>query len=530
VLLLVCANIASLLLARATARGREFAVRAAVGARRGQIVAQLLTESLLLALTGGALGVGLAQLCLRSIRGVTALHLPRTGEIGMNGEVLLFALAASLLTGLVFGLAPSIAASRPDLGMVLRGSGEGVSSGHVRRRWFRILPGNVLVVGQVAISTVLLISAALMVESLARVYRVDPGFEVSNLLTMQIALPAARYDSDEKRAAFYDRLVESLQSLPGVKSAAITRTLPMTGWAGAPIAVTGRAELKLNERPIGVLQNISHGYLQTMGIPLKRGREFTAHDDASEAPVAMINESLARRFWPEYPQGESPLGQHILIGSHSKPTEVVGIVADIRQSGLDHAADAEVFLAAQQQPLEAAMLAVRTTGDPMQMANAVRARILALDRDQPVSDVASMRSVVDDSEGELRVMMTLLAVFAGAASMVAVIGLYGVIAYSVAQRTKEMGIRRALGAGRGDILSLVAGHGLRLALFGVGLGLTGAFALTRMMRGLLFEISPTDPLTYAGIALLFVVVGLAASYLPARRAAAVDPMETLRGA
>jgi ABC-type antimicrobial peptide transport system permease subunit len=208
----------------------------------------------------------------------------------------------------------------------------------------------------------------------------------------------------------------------------------------------------------------------------------------------------------------------------------VGIVADIRQSGLDHAADAEVFLAAQQQPLEAAMLAVRTTGDPMQMANAVRARILALDRDQPVSDVASMRSVVDDSEGELRVMMTLLAVFAGAASVVAVIGLYGVIAYSVAQRTKEMGIRRALGAGRGDILSLVAGHGLRLALFGVGLGLTGAFALTRMMRGLLFEISPTDPLTYAGIALLFVVVGLAASYLPARRAAAVDPMETLRGA
>lgn len=533
VLLLVCANIASLLLARATARGREFAVRAAVGARRGQIVAQLLTESLLLALTGGALGVGLAQLCLRSIRGVTALHLPRTGEIGMNGEVLLFALAASLLTGLVFGLAPSIAASRPDLGMVLRGSGEGVSSGHVRRRWFRILPGNVLVVGQVAISTVLLISAALMVESLARVYRVDPGFEVSNLLTMQIALPAARYDSDEKRAAFYDRLVESLQSLPGVKSAAITRTLPMTGWAGAPIAVTGRAELKLNERPIGVLQNISHGYLQTMGIPLKRGREFTAHDDASEAPVAMINESLARRFWPEYPQGESPLGQHILIGSHSKPTEIVGIVADIKQSGLDRTSDAAVFLAAEQQPLEAAMLAVRTApsvGDPMQMANAVRARILMLDRDQPVSDVASMRSVVDDSEGELRVMMTLLAVFAGAASMVAVIGLYGVIAYSVAQRTKEMGIRRALGAGRGDILSLVAGHGLRLALFGVGLGLTGAFALTRMMRGLLFEISPTDPLTYAGIALLFVVVGLAASYLPARRAAAVDPMETLRGA
>ena len=533
VLLLVCANIASLLLARATARGREFAVRAAVGAGRGQIMAQLLTESLLLALAGGGLGLGLAEIALRGMRGVTALDLPRADAIGMDGQVLLFALAASLLTGLVFGLAPSMAAARPDLGLVLRGSGEGVSSGQVRRGWIRIRPRSVLVVGQVAISTVLLIGAALLVESLARVYRVDPGFEVGNLLTMQIALPAARYGSDEKRAEFYDRLVESLQSLPGVKSAAIARTLPMTGWAGTPIAVTGRAELKLNERPIGVLENISPGYLKTMGIALKRGREFTAHDDASERPVTLINESMARRFWPEYPEGESPIGAHLVLGTHSKPSEaveIVGIVADIRQSGLDQAADAGLYLPAAQQPPEAAMLAVRTAGNPMQMASAVRARILMLDRDQPVSDVATMRSVVDDSEGELRVMMTLLAVFAGVASVVAVIGLYGVIAYSVAQRTKEMGIRRALGAGRGDILSLVAGRGLRLALIGVLVGLGGAFALTRVMHGLLFEVSATDPLTYAGIGLLFVLVGLAASYFPARRAAAVDPMETLRGA
>ena len=530
VLLLVCANIASLLLARATAREREFAVRAAVGAGRGQIMAQLLTESLMLALVGGTLGVGLAAVAVRAMRGVTALNLPRADAIGMSGLVLLFALGASLLTGLVFGLAPSIAASRPDLGLVLRGSGEGLSSGQVRRGWIRIRPRSVLVVGQVAISTVLLIGAALLVQSLARVYRVDPGFEVGNLLTMQIALPAARYDSDAKRAEFYDRLVESLQTLPGVKGAAITRSLPMTGWAGAPIAVAGRAELKLNERPIGVFQNISPGYMRTMGIPLKRGREFTAHDDASEGPVVLISESMARRFWPEYPEGEDPIGQHILIGSHSKPTEIVGIVADVRQSGLDQEANAGVYLAAAQEPPETAMLAVRTAGDPMRLANAVRARILTLDRDQPVSDVASMRSVVDDSEGELRVMMTLLAVFAGVASVVAVIGLYGVIAYSVAQRTKEMGIRRALGAGRGDILSLVAGHGLRLALFGVLLGLGGAFALTRVMQGLLFEVSATDPLTYAGIALLFVLVGLAASYLPARRAAAVDAVETLRGA
>jgi putative ABC transport system permease protein len=527
VLLIVCANVASLLLARATVRAREFAVRSAVGAGRGQIVAQLLTESLLLAGLGGGLGVALAEAAVRVVRGVTVLELPRMGEIGIDGTVLAYAGVVSLVTGLLFGLAPAVAAARPNLALVLRGSGEGAAFAVGRRSWLRLSARNVLVVGQVALSTILLIGAALLIESLAHVYRVDPGFEVGHLLTMDLALPAARYDSDAKRAEFYRRLVEQVDALPGVANAAITRSLPMTGWAGIPVAVAGRAEMKLNKRPIGVLQDVSPGYFATMKIGLKRGRLFTARDDAHAPLVVVIDEALARRLWPGYP-AVNPLGEHLLLGTHFGPAEIVGIVGDVRESGLDDDAHSGVYRAAWQRPPETAMVAVRTEGDPLLLANAVRERVLALDRDQPVSEVASMSQVVDDSEGLLRAMMGLLGVFAGVASVVAVVGLYGVIAYSVAQRTKEMGIRRALGAGRGDILSLVTGQGLRLAVMGVVLGLGGAFALTRLLKQMLFGVSAVDPETYLGVALLFVVVALVASYLPARRAAGVEPMEILR--
>jgi len=528
VLLLVCANVASLLLARATARSREFAVRAAIGGGRGQIAGLLLTESLLLALMGGGLGVVLAVASVGVLRGVTALGLPRMGDIAIDGTVLLYALVVSVVTGLLFGLAPLMAAARPDLAQVLRGSGESATSTTGRQGWFVVRPRSVLVVGQVAISTVLLIGAALLIQSLARVYRVDPGFEVPHLLTMGLELPAARYDSEAKRTAFYKQLVDALDGLPGVEHAAVTRTLPMTGWAGIPLAVDGRPEIKLNKRPIAVLEEVSPGYFATMKIRLMRGRVFTDHDDANAPPVAMINEAAARKLWPQYPNGENPVGEYVLIGGHSKPTQVVGVVSDIRESGLDAEARPGIYRAAWQRPSEAAMVAVRTAGDPMATANAVRERVLAIDPDQPVSNVASMASLVDDSEGELRTMMTLLAVFAGAASVIAVVGMYGVIAYSVAQRTKEMGIRRALGAGRGDILRLVAGQGLRLGLVGVVLGMAGAYALTRLLGAMLFGVSARDPFTFAGIAGLFVAVALAASYLPARRAAGVDPMESLR--
>jgi predicted permease len=528
VLLIMCANIASLLLARSKARSREFAVRAAIGAGRGRIVGQLLTESMLLSLIGGTLGVALAELAVRGVRGMTALNLPRSGEIRIDGTVLMFAIIVSLLTGLLFGLLPAVSASQPDLAGVLRGSGEGASTNGTRPALLRINPRSLLVLGQVALSTVLLIGAALLIESLALVYRVDPGFEVSNLLTMNITLPTARYGSDEKRAAFYSELLEKVEAVPGVQSAAIARTLPMTPYPAAPIQVSGRPEMKLNERPFAGIQNISPRYFQTLKIPLKRGREFTAHDDAGAVPVAIIDESMARRFWPQYPAGPNPIGDRILIGSHSQPTEIVGIVANIAQGGLTQKPQPGVYLSAAQQPLESAVLALRTEGEPLSFANAVRKQILSIDRDQPVSGVASMNEVMDASEGPLRVMMMLLGLFAGVATIIAVVGLYGVIAYSVAQRTKEIGIRRALGAQRGSILTLIVGHGFRLALGGVLLGIGGAFALSRVLHGLLFQVSTTDPTTYVGIAILFTAVALVASYLPARRAASIDPLETLR--
>jgi putative ABC transport system permease protein len=527
VLLIVCANIASLLLARATARSREFAVRAAIGAGRGRILAQLLTESVLLALMGGVLGAAFAELAIRGIQGMKALDLPRVGEIHMDGAVLVFAAALSLITGLTFGLWPAFSASRPDLTGVLRGSGEGAGSG-ARPAFLRFHARSVLVVGQVALSLILLIGATLLIESLARAYRVDPGFQASNVLTMRIAPSPTRYDTVEKRFVFYDAIIGRVESLPGVSSAAITRTLPMSGWAGAPVEVVGRPEMKLNERPIAVYEDITPGYFKTMRIALKRGRVFTAADNAEAAPVAIIDEGMARHFWPQYPGGTDPVGQYIRIGSRSPPTEIVGVVAEVRQSGLDSDPRFGVYVASAQRSPESGMLAVRTAGDPLLLTNTVRAQILALDPDQPVSDVASMNEVVDASEGQLRVMMMLLAVFAGVATLIAVVGLYGVVAYSVAQRTKEMGIRRALGAERGNIVSLVVGQGLRLTLAGVVLGVCGALSLTRVLQGLLFHTSTTDPMTYAGIACLFVVVAAVAAYFPALRAASVDPMQALR--
>ena len=534
VLLIVCANVASLLLARTTARSREFALRAAIGAGRGRIVAQLMTESLLLALMGGGLGVGLAAACVRVVRGVTSLGLPRVAEVQVDGVVLLYALAASFVTGLLFGLAPALTAMRPDLAQVLRGSGEGVTLGDGRRGWLVMRPRSVLVVGQVALSTVLLIGAALLLESLARVYRVDPGFDVPHLLTMDLDLPSARYGSDVKRSAFYKQLVDAVDRLPGVESAAVTRTLPMTGWAGVPLAVNGRAAEKLNQRPIAVLEDVSPGYFGTMKIPLLRGRVFTEQDDADGPPVAVINLSAAKLLWPAFQPGnelagENPVGQYVLIGSHSKPTQVIGIVGDVKESGLDAESRAGIYRAAWQAPPEAAMVAVRTKVDPLSLTSAVRAAVLSLDREQPVSHLATMASVVDDSEGELRTMMGLLVTFAVAASVIAVVGLYGALAYTVAQRRREMGIRRALGASRGDILRLVTGDGLRLSVVGVGAGLCAAYFVTRMMRSLLFGVSARDPWVFAGIAGLFLLVAVCASYLPARRAAGVDPMESLRG-
>ena len=541
VLLIACANVASLLLARATSRSREFAVRAALGAGRGRLIAQLLAESLLLAVAGGALGVLLAQWGLSAIatssalvpKGVTSLYLPGAEAIRLNGAVLGFTVALSIATGVLFGLFPSLQVSRPDLADVLResgaGAGRGSSGGH---GMLGVSTRGLLVVGQVALSIVLLIGAALLMESFARLHSVDPGFQAANLLTMKIALPPARYDTNEKKAAFFEELAGRVGAVPGVRGATMAMSLPTTVWIRTNISAKGQPEPNNSEPALSaVIQSVTPGYFHTLGIPLQRGREFGAPDDTPGAPpVVMINESLARRLWPEYPRGPNPVGQYIREG-YDKALgwlEVAGIVADIHEGGLASGAVPEFYLPCVLHPPQTAYLAVRTAGDPLRFVNAVRSQVLAIDRDQAVSEVRTMDAVLGAALGQRRLTMLLLGLFAGVALLLAVVGIYGVIAYSVAQRTQELGIRRALGAQRGDILRLVIGQGMGLTLGGVALGLGGAFALTRVMKGLLFHLSASDPVTFAGVPLLFVLVALAASFIPARRATRVDPMTALR--
>ncbi|MEO8131151.1 MAG: ABC transporter permease [Bryobacteraceae bacterium] len=524
-LLIACANVAGLLLARASSRSREFAIRAALGAGRGRIIAQLLTESLLLAIAGGGLGLLLADWSLRAVAGLPGLDLPRMEEIQLNGMVLAFAAGLSVFTSLLFGLAPALAASRPELAGVMKGA---VQTTWPKRMRLWLNPRGALVVGQVALSIILLIGAALLIESLARLRQVDPGFQTASLLTMQIGLPLTRYDTTQKQTAFFEDLVRRVESVPGVRGAAVTLTLPMTGYAGTPVHLVGSPLLQLNERPIATLQAVTPGYFRTLAIPTRRGRDFEARDKSDTPFVAIINESLARRFWPAYPKGEDPVGHHLLAGANPEPLQIVGVVADVRQGGLADEATLGIYRPrSQTQPLPA-MFAVRTTGDPLRYAYAIRSQVTAIDRDQAVTNVKSMEQVVEASEGQRQTIMILLAVFAGIGLLLAVVGIYGVIAYSVAQRTKELGIRRALGAKESDILKLVLEQALGLTIAGAVLGIAGAVALTRLLQGLLFGVSPTDSLTFGGITFLLILVALAASYVPARRAARVDPSTALR--
>jgi putative ABC transport system permease protein len=527
VLLIVCANIGSLLLARASSRAREFAVRAAIGAGRGRIIRQLLIESVLLASVGGALGLGLAGAVLSAIRGTTFVDLPRSGEIRIDAVVFAFAAGLSFVTGVLFGLAPSLVSSMPDLAGIMKGS-DGVLGGSQSKKRIYFGARDLLVAGQAAVSVMLLIGTTLLIQSLAHVYRVDPGFQPAHLLTMHIALSPKRYDTEDKRNSFYDQLLERVESLPGVRYAAVSLTLPLQPSAGIPVQLAAGLPMKLNERPISIIQLISPAYFRAMEIPLKRGREFTAHDNSQSPPVVIINQSLARRFWPAYPNGPDPVGQYMLVGSNHPPKEIVGVSADVHEEGKDQDPGFEIYVPNAQVPSPAVALVLRTAGDPKLLVGAVQKQVLAIDSEQPVSDVTTMDEVVEDSEGQLRLMMKLLAGFAGIATLLATIGLYGVISYSVLQRTKEIGIRQALGAQRGDVLSLFIRQGFGLSVAGIVVGIAAGLALTRVLKDMLFGVSATDPATFAGVSILFVLVALLASYIPARRAAKVDPMVALR--
>jgi predicted permease len=529
VLLIACANVASLLLARATSRSREFAVRSALGAARSRLIRQLLAESVLLSFAGGAIGVLLTAWGLRAIPKITAFELPRAGEIQMDWIVLGFTAALSIATGVIFGLAPSLGASRPDLMAMLRGSGGAASKGVPRRILAVLNVRGLLVVGQIALSIVLLIGAALLVETIAHLRHVDVGFNPANLLTMRISLPPLRYDTDQKRAAFYAALIQGVETSPGVRSGTAAVAVPMMGYPGTPVQDATKPWLRLNERPIETIINVAPGYFRTLEVRMKRGRDFTAQDKADSQRVAIIDEGLARQFWPNYPSGEDPVGKRLLVGGiNPNPAEIVGVVANVHQSVEGNTWPGTVYVAFTQGAPQSGIVAIRTEGDPLRFTKAVREQVRGLDRDLPVANVKTMDALVEAQVGQRRLLMNLLESFAGVALLLALMGIYGVIAYSVTQRTQEVGIRRALGSGQSDILWLVIGQGLVLIVAGIALGLGGALALTRVANAVLFDVSATDSATFVGVALLFLVVALAASYIPARRAARIDPMAALR--
>ena len=525
VLLAACANVASLLLARAASRSREIAVRSAVGAGRIRLVGQLLCESVLLSLPAGILGVLLAGWSLRVIPRITAFELPRTQEIHLDWAVLGFAAALSLATGLLFGLAPALNAGRLDLAHALRATGEAVYQCVPKKSLSGLNLRGLLLITQVALSIVLLVGAALLIQTVSRLRGVSLGFNPAHILTAKIS----RNATNGNTALFFDELVQRVESLPGVRSASAAMFLPMVSFIGTPVQDAAKPLLKLNERPIMTISLVTPGYFRTLQIPFRRGRDFTARDKDGSQRVAIIDEALARRFWPAYPRGQDPVGQFLWVGgANPKPAQIVGIVADIHQNLENSGWPETVYVAFAQNPQSFAMLAVRTEGNPLAFTNAVRKQVELLDKNQPLSDVKTMDELVDAQVGQRRLLAILLGSFAGMALLLALMGIYGIIAYWVAQRTQEMGIRRALGAQQGDILRLVIGQSLRLTLLGAAAGVAGAFGSTRVMQSLLFHISATDPVTFFVVVLLFLCVALAASYFPARRAARIDPMAALR--
>ena len=525
-LLIACANVAGLLLARATSRSREVAVRSALGAGQWRLIQQLLVECVILALLGGALGLLLAQWGLRGIVGMPWFIVPRADEIHLDGIVLAVTVTLSLATGVLFGLIPALKAARPDLMTVLRATGEAANSSARRRFGLRLSARGGLVIAQVALSMILLTGAALLIESIVRLRNVDPGFDTSNVLTMRIAIPYVRYDTEAKMVAFYDDLVSRVEALPGVRSAALAFVPPFTPYAMTPVQRLDQGAIPLNQRLLAMFQNVTADYFQTLGIGLRRGRMFTEHDDKSAPLSVVLNEALARKLWPAYPNSPDPVGERVWIGAKNDPVEIVGIVADTHQ-WLAVDATPAMYRPLAQMPNAGAFL-VRTDGDPLRATKAIRSQIAAIDTNQAVSSIQSLQQLKDAEVGHNNLILALLTGFAAIAMLLAVTGIYGIIAYSVAQRTQEVGIRRALGAQYVDIVRLVLGQGLALTLTGIALGICGALALTRFLTSLLFQTSPTNPLTLACVAGTFLIVGLTAAYLPARRAARIDPMQALR--
>ena len=525
VLLIACANVANLLLASSTVRRREVAIRVALGASRRRLIAQLLTESVLLAALGGALGLLLAYagdrlLTLELDR--YQFSLPNAKVIDLDWRVLLFSLIITLATGIIFGLAPSLTSTKTDLNQSLKEGSVSTTTEPGRRRL-----RSTLVVSEMALALVLLAGAGLLVRTFLRLMDVDLGIDPTNVLTLGISLPKYKYSSATQQSLFYQELLLRLQSTPGVKAVGARG-----GYANIFFQPEGQAPAAPGQEPTAVYSSITPGYLNAMGTDLVAGREFSDSDAEGTTPVAIVSESVARRYWSH----SSALGSHLTVLARiysgkstgaSEPLEVVGVVKDVRNDNLWEA-EPDIYVPFQQHPVPSVFLAVRTAVVPMSVVPAVRDAVLALDRDQPVHDAKTMTDIVTENYGAIRFPMTLVWIFAALALLLSAVGIFGVMSYSVSRRTREMAIRMALGAGRQEVLRLVLREGLIVATVGIAVGLVAALGLSRVMAGYVFGIKSTDPLTFTAASLLLIAVALLASYVPARRATKVDPTVALR--
>jgi putative ABC transport system permease protein len=519
VLLIACANVANLLLARATTRQKEFAIRTALGASRSRIVRQLLTESILLSVAGGGLGLLLARWGVKLIIAVSPNSIPRSREINLDGRVLAFTIGVSVLTGIIFGLVPALQSSKPDLNETLKDAGRG-STGS--RHLFR----SGLVVSEVALTLVLLIGAGLMIRSFYHLQQVDPGFNDDHLLTFNISLPPKKYPEEAQKINFYEQLAEKIRALPGVQTVGVSSGLPLgnNGWQTS-FRVEGQPEPEPGHTPLTEACVATPDYFQAMGITLLTGRNFTEQDVKDAPHVTLIDEEFARRYWP----GEVAVGKNIKNGRNDPPITVIGIVRRVKMDGLNEDSNrVQSYYPFRQLPNGGMTVVVKTASDPMGIVSAARQQVLEIDPDQPVYSVNTMEQLRADSIAPDRLTLMLLGSFAAVALILAGVGIYGVMAYSVTQRTHEIGIRMALGARQGDVLGMVIRQGMKLAVVGVAIGLGGAWLATRLMSSLLFGVSATDPVTFAVISVILTGVALGACFVPARRATKVDPMIALR--
>lgn len=520
VLLIACANVATLLLARASARQKEIAVRTAFGAKRRRIIRQLLTEDLLLMLAGGGLGLLLTSLSNRLIVALNPLYLiPRAGDLRLDGRVLAFTIIISLLATLLFGLVPALYTSNVDLNGALKETSRGAAGGRRRNR-FR----NMLVVSEVALTLVLLVGAGLMIRTFLQLQRVDPGFNAKNLLTMQVSLSPARYGEKVRQAEFFQRAFERIESLPEVTAASAVSHLPFSGSSlGRSFTIEGRAPRPGESLSAGY-RLVRHNYLQTMGIPVRAGRAFSDQDREGTTPVVVVNQMFADKYFPD----QSPIGQHIKVGKDTYTREVAGVVGNVRHTGLTQEVSPEIYVPFVQEPDSSMSLLMRTAGEPDRVANAVRGVILSLDGQQPVSNVQSMEQLISNSIAPTKLYSLMMGIMGGVALLLALIGIYSIVSYSVAQRTHEIGVRMALGAKPFDVLKLLVGQGMSLVVSGIVVGLLLALILTRVMASLLFGITATDPMTFLGVALFLAGVAFLACYVPGRQATKVDPVIAIK--